>query len=62
MADATISEALDRMHDALDRLESVIDSMGSASAPPPIGRDDNLRAEVQAVIAELDRMIGGQRG
>ncbi len=62
MADEAISEALDRLNHALDRLESVVETVVSAPAPLADGRDDRLRAEVQAVIAELDRMIGGQRG
>ena len=62
MADEAISEALDQLNQALDRLESVVETMVSAPVPLADGRDDRLRAEVQAVIAELDRMIGGQRG
>ncbi len=62
MADEAISEALDRLHHALDQLESVVEAVVSTPAPLSDGRDDRLRAEVQAVIAELDRMIGGQRG
>ena len=59
MADEVIIAALDRLQQALDSLES------AASAPASVrrdGRDMQLRAEVQAVIAELDRMIGAAHG
>ncbi len=63
MAEEAITLALDRMQRALDRLESAVEAKVSAPAPTVTDtRDEKLRAEVQAVIAELDRMIGGQRG
>ncbi len=62
MPDDAITEALDRLQSALDRLESFAEAVGSAAVPVANHGDDTLRAEVQSVIAELDRMIGGQRG
>ncbi len=61
MADKAISGALDRLQTAIDGLETAVEA--AVAAPVVIdSRDEKLRAEVQAVIAELDRMIGGQRG
>jgi hypothetical protein len=63
------SLAIGRIERALSRLERA--SFPSPAAPPPrqgdlltaapAPRDDALRGEVKAVIAELDRLIGEAR-
>ena len=63
MADTAISGALDRLHAAIDRLDGAVEAVVNApKSATPVIRDDKLRDEVRAVIGELDRMIGGQRG
>ena len=63
MADQAISAALDRLQTALDRLDGAVAAViDTPQAAAPAIRDDKLREEVRAVIGELDRMIGGQRG
>ncbi len=63
MADQAISGALDRLHAAIDRLDGAVEAgVNAPKAAAPAIRDDKLREEVRAVIGELDRMIGGQRG
>ena len=56
MSEDAPSAALDRLQRALDRLEAAV-----LGTPLPSGREEKLRSEVQAVIAELDRMIGSGR-
>ena len=63
MADQAISAALDRLQTALDRLDGAVEAVvNTPKAFAPAIRDDKLREDVRAVIGELDRMIGGQRG
>ena len=57
MAQTPLEQALDRAERALTRIRHSARRPAAASAPAPIVRDDKLRAEVTAAIAELDRIL-----
>ena len=55
MSDDGLVESLDRAVRALERIEQAL------SRPKPGGRDEQLRARVRDVVAELDSIIEGAR-
>ena len=52
MDDGALSSALERADWAIQRIEQAL-----ASRPPTASRDDELRAKVREVVAELDVLI-----
>ena len=56
MSDDGLAQSLDRAERALERIERALPRLKSAS-----GRDDQLRAKVRDVVAELDSIIAGAR-
>jgi hypothetical protein len=54
-----MNAALDTLEQALDALESAVDRLEAQAGS---GTDHKLRAEVAEVIAELDAMLGKNRG
>ena len=61
MAQTPLEQALDRAERALTRIRHSA-TRPAPAAPSPIIRDDKLRAEVTAAIAELDRILGDAGG
>jgi hypothetical protein len=56
MSDDGLAQSFDRAERALERIERALARLKSAS-----GRDDQLRARVRDVVAELDQLIEGAR-
>lgn len=56
MTSSSLADALQRAEHALARLEAVAETRRTGRG------DEALRAEVRAVITELDRMIGAHDG
>ncbi len=62
MAQTPLEQALDRAERALNRIRHSASRPAAAAPAAPIIRDDKLRAEVTAAIAELDRILGDAGG
>lgn len=58
MAQTPLEQALDRAERALNRIRHSA-TRPAESAPLPSARDDQLRREVAAAIADLDRILAG---
>jgi hypothetical protein len=56
MSDDGLVQSLDRAERALERIERAL-----SRARPSGGRDEQLRAQVRDVVAELDSIIEGAR-
>ena len=56
MSDDGLTHALDRAERALSRIESAVSHLKNDR-----GREEQLRAKVRDVVAELDSMIAGAR-
>ncbi|MBX9728632.1 MAG: hypothetical protein K2X31_06985 [Sphingopyxis sp.] len=54
-----MNAAIDTLEQALDALELAVDRLEAQAGSGP---DHKLRAEVAEVIAELDAMLGKNRG
>ena len=62
MAQTPLEQALDRAERALTRIRHSARRPATPAAAAPIIRDDKLRAEVAAAIADLDRILGDAGG
>jgi hypothetical protein len=56
MSDDGLVHSIDRAERALERIERALSRLKSSS-----GRDEQLRARVRDVVAELDSLIEGAR-